>query len=71
MSVFDHGYALIVGVDANQIPRLALPAVAKDVQAVYDVLVHPERCAYNPDNVRLLKGADSTRENILDGLYWL
>ena len=69
--VFEHGYALIVGVDENQIPRLALPAVAKDVQAVYDVLVHPQRCAYNPENVRLLKGGESTRDNILDGLYWL
>lgn len=70
-NIFEHGYALIVGVDANQIPRLALPAVAKDVQAVYDVLVHPDRCAYNPDNVKFLKGDQSTRDGILDGLYWL
>jgi hypothetical protein len=70
-ALFEHGYALIVGVDANQIPRLALPAVAKDVQAVYDVLIHPQRCAYKPENVRLLCGADSTNKNILDGLYWL
>jgi uncharacterized caspase-like protein len=70
-AIFEHGYALIVGVDANRIQRLALPAVAKDVQAVYDVLVHPERCAYNPENVKLLKGEESTRQNILDGLFWL
>ncbi len=70
-NIFEHGYALIVGVDANQIPRLALPAVAKDVQAVYDVLVHPDRCAYNPENVKLLKGEASTRDNILEALYWL
>jgi hypothetical protein len=70
-AVFEHGYALIVGVDANQIARLALPDVAKDVQAVYNVLVHPERCAYKPDNVRLLKGEQSTRQAILEGLYWL
>lgn len=70
-NVFEHGYALIVGVDANQIPRLALPAVAKDVQAVYDVLVHPDRCAYNPDNVKFLKGDQATRDNILEGLFWL
>lgn len=70
-NIFEHGYALIVGVDANQIPRLALPAVAKDVQAIYDVLVHPDRCAYNPENVKFLKGDQSTRDNILDGLYWL
>jgi hypothetical protein len=70
-TIFEHGYALIVGVDANQIPRLALPAVAKDVQAVHDVLVHPERCAYNPDNVKLLMGEQATRDNILEALYWL
>ncbi len=70
-NIFEHGYALVVGVDANQIPRLALDAVAKDVQAVYDVLVHPERCAYNPDNVKFLRGEESTRENIMGALYWL
>ena len=68
---FEHGYAVVVGVDANQVGRLALPTVAKDVQAVHDVLVHPERCAYKPDNVKLLKSEESTRSNILEALYWL
>ena len=67
-NIFEHGYALVIGVDGNQIPRLALPAVAKDVQAVYDVLVHPERCAYNPDNVKFLHGEESTRQNIMEAL---
>lgn len=71
MTLFEHGYAVVVGVDDNNIERLALPTVAKDVQAVHDVLVHPERCAYQPDNVKLLKGKDSTGKNILDALYWL
>jgi hypothetical protein len=70
-AVFEHGYALIVGVNDNRIQRLALPDVEKDVQAVYEVLVHPERCAYKSENVRLLKGEESTRQNILEGLYWL
>lgn len=68
---FEHGYALIVGVDQNKIPRLALPAVAKDVQAVYDVMIHPERCAYKVENVKLIQGEASTREAILEGLAWL
>jgi hypothetical protein len=68
---FENGYAAVIGVDENNIPNLALPTVAKDVQAVYDVLVHPERCAYKPDNVRLLKGSESTRANILAALDWL
>ncbi len=69
--LFENGYAIVIGVDENQIERLALPTVANDVTAVYDVLIHPERCAYNPDNVKLLKGAESTQRNILDALYWL
>ncbi len=68
---FDHGYAVVIGIDANQIERLALPTVAKDVQAVHDVLVHPERCAYKPENVKLLKSEESTKRNILDAFYWL
>ncbi|MCP4416407.1 MAG: caspase family protein, partial [Chloroflexi bacterium] len=58
-------------VDKNNIRRLALPSVAKDVQAVRDVMVHPERCAYEPDNVKLIMGEESSNKNILDALYWL
>lgn len=68
---FENGYAVVIGVDENQMERLALPTVAKDVQAVYDVLVHPERCAYKEANVKLLKGSQSTQQNILDALLWL
>lgn len=69
--LFDHGYAVVIGVDSSAIRELALPTVAKDVQAVFDVLVHPERCAYRPENVRLLRGQDATRANILATLEWL
>ncbi|WP_420629067.1 caspase family protein [Candidatus Leptofilum sp.] len=68
---FEHGYVVVIGVDENNIERLALKTVAKDVQAVHDVLVHPQRCAYKPDNVKLLKGEKSTNKEILDALYWL
>lgn len=69
--VFENGYAVVIGVDDNKIKRLALPTVAKDVQAVADVLVHPERCAYKPENVMFLKGEESTGGNIQEALYWL
>ena len=69
--VFENGYAVVIGVDDNQIKRLALPSVAKDVQAVYDVLIHPDRCAYKEDNVKFIKSDASTKKNILDSLYWL
>ena len=69
--VFENGYAVVIGVDDNQIKRLALPSVAKDVQAVYDVLIHPDRCAYKEENVKFIKSDESTKKNILDSLYWL
>ena len=57
MSVFEDGYALLIGVDDNAVPSLVLPDVAKDVVALRDVLVHPERCAYRPDHVKTITGA--------------
>jgi hypothetical protein len=70
-ATFEHGYALIIGVNDNMIPSLALPAVAKDVTALQEVLLHPQRCGYQPDNVRLLLGEASTRDNILAAFDWL
>jgi hypothetical protein len=69
--IFENGYAVVIGIDSNKIPRLALEAVAKDVTAVHDVLIHPERCAYSPDNVKLLQGEESTGKNILEAIFWL
>jgi len=68
---FTHGCALLIGVDQNRVERYALPEVAKDVAALREVLVHPERCAYPADNVRVLTGPEATRDGILDGLAWL
>jgi len=68
---FAHGYALLIAVNENQIPSYALPTVARDATAVRDVLVHPQRCAYPAENVRLLLGRDATRDGIRRGLAWL
>ena len=68
---FSHGYALLIAVNENMIPNYALPTVAKDATAVRDVLIHPERCAYPAENVRLLLGREATREGIRGGLAWL
>ncbi len=68
---FEHGYALLIGVSDNALPRLALPTVGRDVEAVRRVLVHPERCGYPPPNVRSLRGQEATRAEILAGLEWL
>lgn len=68
---FNHGYALIIGVDQNSVPAWALPAVARDVEALRDVLIHPQRCAYDQTHVKLISGTDATRSNILAGFDWL
>ena len=68
---FSHGYALLIGVNDNLIPNYALPAVAKDTAALHTVLTHPERCGYPAANVRLLNGADASRQGIYGGLSWL
>ncbi|MCM8622548.1 MAG: caspase family protein [Candidatus Accumulibacter sp.] len=68
---FENAYALLIAVDRNREAAAALPAVATDARALYDVLVHPQRCAYRPGKVRLLTGAESSRQGILAGLDWL
>ena len=68
---FTNGYALIIAVNENRIPGYALPAVGRDATALRDVLVHPQRCAYPADNVRLLMGSAATRAGIRGGLAWL
>ena len=69
--MFEHGYALLIGVDQNKIASFALPTVKKDVTRLNEIITHPERCGYLQDNVRVLTGTEATRENILDGLDWL
>lgn len=68
---FTNGYALIIGVNDNLIPAYALPTVARDAAALRKVLVHPKRCAYPPENVRLLTGSDASRDGIQAGISWL
>lgn len=68
---FTQGYALLIGVDEHSIPSLSLPDVGKDIKALHEVLIHPERCGYEAEHVRVLTGAAATRQAILDGLGWL
>lgn len=68
---FDNGYALLIAVNESQMPNYALPTVAKDAAALHAVFVHPERCAYLPENVRVIQGPEASREGIRAGLAWL
>ena len=55
-SYFDHGYALLIGIDENAVSRFALPPVSKDIAALAAVLTHPERCAYRAEQVKQITG---------------
>ncbi len=70
-TVFDGGYALLIGVDQNQQDALALPAVARDVAGLHTVFSNPDHCAYVADHIKQITGAHSTRAGILGGLIWL
>jgi len=54
---FENACALLIAVDQNKEASAALPPVAADARALRDVLVHPARCGYAPDKLRLLTGA--------------
>lgn len=71
MKRFEHGYALLIGVNDYKVKRWALPGVSKDIKELKNVLVAPELCAYEEDNIKLIEGIDATRQGILDGLKWL
>jgi uncharacterized caspase-like protein len=68
---FEHGYALIVGVNESSVGSWSLPDIDKDVEALHEVLTHPERCAYPEDHVKVIRGTEATRVGILGGLSWL
>jgi len=71
-NLYSQGYALIVGVNQQKSPALrSLPDVEKDINALHNVLVDPERCGYPPEQVNVLLGENATKNEILDGLDWL
>jgi len=59
---FTSGHALLIGVGGD------LPGTVEDARGIADVLRDAERCAYPPEQVRLLAGADASRANILAAL---
>jgi hypothetical protein len=70
---FDRGYALLIGIGQCQESQFSLPVTVKDMQALRQVLVNPNFCAYPDDDrhLRWLHDVGATRQAILDGLTWL
>ena len=71
MKRFDHGYALLIGVNESKVQKWALPMVLKDIEELEEVLTDSERCAYPEKNIKKLTGSNATREDIMEGLKWL
>ena len=71
--IFQHGYALIVGVGRSVYPAWSLPTAASDAAALRAALTDPTLCAYPADDahVRLLSDERATRAAVRDGLAWL
>ncbi|MDJ0691497.1 MAG: caspase family protein [Xenococcaceae cyanobacterium MO_188.B32] len=71
--VFNHGYALLIGVGESAYSSLSLPVTVKDTQAIYAALIDPELCGYpdNEEHVKVLNNQEATKDNILGGLKWL
>ena len=68
MPTLSNAHALIVGI-ANYQHISALPeSVLNDAQAVHDLLVNPNFCAYPPENVKPLLDGDAARTALLDAL---
>lgn len=72
-NLFNHGYALLIGVGDSAYAKWSLPVTVKDVQAIKSILANPDLCGYINDDqhVCLLHDKAATRQAILDGLNWL
>lgn len=57
---FINGHALLIGVGAD------LPMTVTDATGVNDILVDPQRAAYNKENVTLLTEESANRQSILN-----
>ncbi len=71
MNQFRNGYALLVGVGTHSNPEFSLPTTVRDVRALEKLLLDQERCAYQPENIKVLHDGGATKSAILAGLAWL
>jgi len=71
MTGMDNAYALVIGI-ANYQHISGLPAtVLNDAQEVYNLLIDPSMCGYQPGNVTLLRDQDATQAAIRQALAGL
>jgi putative methionine-R-sulfoxide reductase with GAF domain len=64
----DNAYALVIGIANYQNINGLPPTVLNDAQEVYNLLIDPNLCGYQPANVTLVKDQDATQANIRQAL---
>lgn len=68
MAGMENAHALVIGI-ANYQHISGLPAtVLNDAQEIYNLLIDPNLCGYQPDNVTLLRDQDATQAAIREAL---
>lgn len=71
MTGMDNAHALVIGI-ANYQNISGLPAtVLNDAQEIYNLLIDPSMCGYQPGNVTLLRDQDATQAAIRQALAGL
>jgi hypothetical protein len=69
--MFNHGYALLIGVGESKYAPLSLPVTVKDTQAIYGALTDRDLCGYPQEQIRVLNNSEASHDGILQGLNWL
>ncbi|MCF6167092.1 caspase family protein [Lutibacter sp.] len=60
MSKLNNAFALIIGIGDESLDTVG------DAEDIYNLLIDEKLAGYNPDNVILVSGEESTRQHILD-----
>lgn len=72
MPTFPHGYAVVVGIaDYHWSLGSLAGSVLNDARDIAGLLIHPERCGYPREQVRLLLDGEANRKGLLKAIDWL
>ncbi|MDM8564313.1 caspase family protein [Candidatus Halobeggiatoa sp. HSG11] len=68
MSIIQNTHALIVGINDYHDTRIEnlSKVVQKDAKDIHDLLINPNYCSYNPDNVQILLNEETTKSRITE-----
>jgi hypothetical protein len=67
-SMMSSTHALVVGIANYQNIKPLPETVLKDAQDIYQLLISPQHCGYQPDQVQLLLDSEATQQNLLQSL---